>query len=167
MDKSPASHKSYHALPTPDHRAPSNPLLHQTDTNTTINQTSQTPTISRLDHVLPNENIEEILDTELGTDVTPVINALHNTLPLDTRQITTTTTMQNDHSIPPNLSIIHQILDTDNKTSIQSIKSTMLISHNPFTQPIINGNGTVAINNLTEFQQTILNTYPHTFFKQH
>lgn len=47
----------------------------QTQTTDPINQTSQTPTISRLDYVLPNENIEEILDTELGTTTTPVINA--------------------------------------------------------------------------------------------
>ena len=75
MEKSPDWHKSYHALPTPDHRAPSNSMPKQTQTNDPINQTSQTPTISRLDYVLPNENIEEILDTELGTTTTPVINA--------------------------------------------------------------------------------------------
>ncbi len=166
MDKSPDSHKSYHALPTPDHRAPSTSIIKQTETNKLTTQPSQTPTISRLDHVLPNEDIEEILDTELGTDATPVINAFHTTRSFDTQQIATTPTIHNDCYVPTNLSVIHQILDDEHKASIQSIKSTMIRSNNPFTQPIINDNGTVAIHNLNEFQRTILNTYVSTYLFQ-
>ncbi len=167
MDKSPDSHKSYHALPTPDHRTPSTSVQQQTETNKLTTQASQTPTISRLDHVLPTENIEDILDTALGTDDTPVINALQATTSSDTQQIKNAPTLHKDYYAPHTLSVIHQILDSEHKASIQSIKSMMSSSHNPFIQPIINDNGTVAIHNLNDFQRTILNTYPHTFFKQY
>ena len=40
-------------------------------------QTEQIPTISSLDHILPSETINEILDTDLGTEELPVIKALH------------------------------------------------------------------------------------------
>ena len=167
IDKSPDSHKSYHALPTPDHRTPPTSVQQQTETNKLPTPASQTPTISRLDHVLPTGDIEDILDTALGTDDTPVINALQATPSSDTQQIKNAPTLHKDYYAPHTLSVIHQILDSEHKASIQSIKSRMSSSHNPFIQPIINDNGTVAIHNLNDFQRTILNTYPHTFFKQY
>lgn len=46
--------------------------------NTTVHEG---PTISSLDHVLPLDDIEQILDTELGTEVIPVIKMFIATPP--------------------------------------------------------------------------------------
>ena len=140
-DKSPNPHKSYHTLTPPEHREP--PTI-QTPKSTTIDQTAPPgPTISSLDPILPtNHNIEEILDTELGKDHVPVINALNH----------------NDHSSPTIASV------TMINSSRPSPSTHSTFSYDPFLQPIINTDGSVEVQYLTEFQNTILNTYPVTLY---
>ena len=77
-DSSPSQHKSFHSLPPPDHWPSSS-----TSTAPTIRQNDvlhqQAPTISSLTHNLPSEDIEEILDLELGKKSKHTINTLNNT----------------------------------------------------------------------------------------
>ena len=78
MDSSPNQHMSYHSLSPTDHRPPpSNP---STDNSTQSRNIPQhAPTISSLTHTLPTEDIEEILDLELGKESKPTISMINNT----------------------------------------------------------------------------------------
>ena len=71
-DTSKDPEKAYHALPPPDHRPPHMSI--PTATNETPPQSS--PTISQLDHNIPIPTIEELLDTELGTQDEPSIQMM-------------------------------------------------------------------------------------------
>ena len=74
-------HKSYHTLAPPDHRPPS-PAHQSSQLNPTDDAVNDQPaTISSLSHVLPTEDVEEILDTELSNPITPTISMMEHPSP--------------------------------------------------------------------------------------
>ena len=138
-DRSPAPHKSYHSLDTPDHRPPPPP---STNTSTIpINVSDESPpppTISSLNHVLPQNTVEEILDIELGTDDQPTISKFEDITP------------------PTN---------EDSASSTIASLSTQLPTHDPFLHPVIDTKGIVNIDNITTLQTTTLDSYPNSFYR--
>ena len=115
------------------------------------------PTISSLDHILPSETIEEILDTELGNETTAVIKAINLTPPDNQCDYNDTSSA--------NIASVATVLPEPNRYNFtKKTNPSKALIYDPFLYPIINNNGSVNTNNLHEFQTSILNNYLLTFF---
>ena len=135
-EKSTNPHKSYHALEPPDHRTPNETSLHDTS-NPSPSSRQEIPTISSLDHPIPDEDIEQILDIELGTQATATIKMMSN------------------HD-----NIINQSNSNSQDDSEQSSNQCSLAYPS-----IINPNGSINTNNMQTLQHTKLDSYPTELLK--
>ena len=141
IDSSTEPHKSYHTLEPPDHRTPTTTMTAPTP-NSTPNKIT---TISCLDHVLPDKDIAEILDMNLGKEETPVINMMNkytsqNIISGLTKSNSKTGLAPNTDTVPTNIALI------------KSVESIIPTNIDPFHRPILAPNGRINIENIQEMQ---------------
>ncbi len=73
----------------------------------------------------------------------------------------------NDNYFLPDILICYDLDDDNSDPPVIASLANTTITQDPFHHPIINGQGQVNINNFTELQQTILDSYPQSFFCEH